>query len=151
ARRRSWCWRSGPARAVGANRLLAGCMKRPVALRSKHGRPRRDAGCGKTSRPLNDLTVRELREALDEELARLPERYRAPLVLCYPEGATRDGAARQLGLPTSTLKVRVDQGRERLRQRLLKRGLALSAALSAVAVTAGPAPAELLQAAARVD
>src|SRR5207249_5552581 len=93
--------------------------------------------------PLDDLTVRELQEALDEELARLPEKYRAPLVLCYLEGATRDEAARQLGWPTSPLKLRVEQGRELLQQRLLKRGMALSAALSAVALTAGPAPAAL--------
>src|SRR6266849_5161185 len=74
--------------------------------------------------PLETITGRELHEILDSELARLPEKYRAPLVLCYLEGATRDEAARQLGCPLGTLKSRVERGRELLRIRLVHRGLA---------------------------
>jgi RNA polymerase sigma factor (sigma-70 family) len=81
--------------------------------------------------PLAEITGRELRSALDDELARLPEKYRAPLVLCYLEGATRDEAARQLGWPLGTLKSRVERGRELLRARLTRRGLTLGVALSA--------------------
>src|SRR5205823_2157143 len=85
--------------------------------------------------PPPDLSWLEVRAALDEELARLPERYRAPLVLCYLEGKTRDEAAQGLGWSVSTLRGRLERGRERLRQRLQRRGLELSAALCAVGLT----------------
>jgi RNA polymerase sigma factor (sigma-70 family) len=67
--------------------------------------------------------TRDLRRALDEELAALPEKYRTPLVLCYLEGLTHEEAARQLGWPLGTVKTRVLRGRERLRGRLARRGL----------------------------
>jgi len=96
--------------------------------------------------PLEAMTGRELSEVLDEELARLPEKYRAPLVLCYLEGATRDEAARQLGCPVPTLKSRVDRGRELLHMRLTRRGLTLSAALSAAGLVHASASAAPLAA-----
>jgi RNA polymerase sigma factor (sigma-70 family) len=85
--------------------------------------------------PAEELSARELQAALHEELARLPEKYRAPLVLCYLEGATRDEAARQLGWPVGTLKSRVERGRDLLHSRLAHRGLTLSAALSTALLT----------------
>jgi RNA polymerase sigma factor (sigma-70 family) len=78
---------------------------------------------------------RELGALLDEELARLPERYRAPLVLCYLEGTTRDQAARRLGLSLRTLDRRLQHGRETLRRRLMRRGLTLSAGFLAATMT----------------
>jgi RNA polymerase sigma factor (sigma-70 family) len=83
----------------------------------------------------------EVRIALDEELGRLPERYRAPLVLCYLEGQQRDEAAARLGLAAGALHGRLERGRELLRQRLLHRGLDLSAMLLAVALGEGVARA----------
>src|SRR5262249_46601413 len=88
---------------------------------------------------------RELVGALDEEVNRLPERYRAPLVLCHLEGRTRDEAARELGWSLATLKRRLEQGRDLLRAGLARRGLALPGALLAAALTqaataAVPAP-----------
>jgi RNA polymerase sigma factor (sigma-70 family) len=93
--------------------------------------------------PLAQLTVREAQAILDEELARLAEKYRAPLVLCYLEGKTRDEAASQLGWSAKLVKSRLAQGRERLRYRLSRRGLTLSAALTATLLTQQAAPAAL--------
>jgi RNA polymerase sigma factor (sigma-70 family) len=60
---------------------------------------------------------------LFEEVDRLPERYRGPIVLCALEGLTNDQAARELGLPVRTIQRRLAQGRERLRTRLVRRGI----------------------------
>jgi RNA polymerase sigma factor (sigma-70 family) len=98
---------------------------------------------------LAEITGRELVSALDEELARLSEKDRLPLVLCYLEGLTQDEAGKRLGLSLSTLKRRLERGRERLRIRLTKRGLALSAALSSALLspaTASALPPALLKA-----
>src|SRR5262249_27418868 len=56
--------------------------------------------------------------------ARLPARYREPLVLCYLEGLTTEAAARRLRCPQGTILSRLSRGRERLRTRLTRRGLA---------------------------
>jgi RNA polymerase sigma factor (sigma-70 family) len=85
----------------------------------------------------DDLTWREVRAVLHEELTRLPERYRVALVMWYLESKTQDQAAAQLGLAKSTLKVRLERGKELLRARLVRRGLGPAALL--VAAT-WPAP-----------
>ncbi|MCI0459796.1 MAG: sigma-70 family RNA polymerase sigma factor [Gemmataceae bacterium] len=87
--------------------------------------------------PLEEVTARELLTVLDEELARLPERCRAALVLCYLQSKTCDDAARLTGQSVRTLKRRLEQGRERLRARLERRGLALPAALLVAGLTHG--------------
>lgn len=64
----------------------------------------------------------EVREALRQELQRLPEKYRAPLVLCYFEGRTHEEAARSLGMPRGSIAKRIGEALERLRERLRDRG-----------------------------
>ena len=78
--------------------------------------------------PWNDIAP-----LLDRELSRLPDKYRAAVVSCDLEGRSRRDAARQLGWPEGTLKVRLMQARAILARRLARQGVVLSVgALAAV-------------------
>jgi RNA polymerase sigma factor (sigma-70 family) len=117
-----------------------------ASLRRDHARrQRRDraAAAPAPRDPAAEVTWREVQSILDEELQRLPERYRVPLILCYLECLTRDEAAQQLGLSPGTLHGRLERGRDGLRQRLTKRGLTLSAVLSAAVLGEGVTQAAL--------
>jgi RNA polymerase sigma factor (sigma-70 family) len=129
------CWLHGVAGRVAAK------LKRGHARRRER---ERGAAPPVPRGPAEEVSWREVQAALDEELGRLPERYRAPLVLCYLECLTRDEAAQQLGLSAGSLHGRLERARGLLRQRLTRRGLTLSAALSAAAVGEGLAPAATL-------
>jgi C-terminal peptidase prc len=87
---------------------------------------------------------RELAAALDDELGRLPARYRSPLLLCYLEGQTSDQAAGHLGWSLRTLQRRLAQGRDLLRRRLTRRGITLSAAILAPVLAQGAGASALL-------
>jgi RNA polymerase sigma factor (sigma-70 family) len=84
--------------------------------------------------PLDDSAPGELRAILDEELTRLPARYRGPVVLCELEGVSRPEAARRLGIPEGTLSSRLARAKAQLRDRLVHRGLALPAVMISTAL-----------------
>ena len=79
----------------------------------------------------DELTWREVRQIVHEELNRLADRFRAPLVLCYLEGKPQDRAAAELGLAKGAFRGRLERGREQLRRRLVRRGLGATAAVLA--------------------
>jgi RNA polymerase sigma factor (sigma-70 family) len=127
----------GPHDAIGP--WLYGVATR-VAMRSRSEAARRRRFQPITSEvaAVDDecsIVNRETGEILDQELSRLPSKYRHPIVLCYLEGQTHEEAARQLKWPIGTVKGRLARARDLLQSRLVRRGLtpavgALSLALS---------------------
>lgn len=120
------------AAGIGTGASLAGWLYRVayrVALRARS----RTGRVGPLPEELpaapatEDAVWRDLRPVLDEEVNRLPEKYRLPVVLCYLQGHTNEEAARQLGCPRGTILSRLARARDRLRARLTRRGLALAA------------------------
>ena len=79
----------------------------------------------------------ELQPLLDQELSRLPDKYRSAIVLCELEGKTRREAAGQLGVPEGTLAARLARGRLMLAKRLSRCGLAISGGALSLALSQG--------------
>lgn len=105
-----------------------------LALRARADTARRPVADGgnldmRAAEPDTTSLWHDLRPVLDEELQRLPEKYRVPVILCYLEGCTHADAARQLGWPKGTVAGRLARARELLRDRLTRRGVTLSSAL----------------------
>jgi RNA polymerase sigma factor (sigma-70 family) len=119
------------ARAIDRPAALAGWLygvalrvalkARPPASPAPLAEPATDP-----SDPTGRLVADELRLALDEEVARLPDADRDLLVLVYLEGKTHDEAARALGCPLGSVAWRLGKARDNLRRRLLRRGIELS-------------------------
>ncbi len=102
--------------------------------------------------PLESLSARELMGLIDREIARLPEKYRLPVVLCDLEERTQEEAARLLGWTLGSFRGRLVRGRERLRARLIRRGIApvaLAAAFMPSAADASSLTASLSRLAVR--
>jgi RNA polymerase sigma factor (sigma-70 family) len=125
-------------------------VARRVALKARTAESRRRRHETRAAVPacgggdlLDALSARELLALLDEEVTRLPEAYRAPVVLCGLEGRSQDDAARLLGWTPGSVKGRLERGRRRLHERLARRGVTLPAALLTLGLgqSAGPLPA----------
>jgi RNA polymerase sigma factor (sigma-70 family) len=132
-----------------ANRRRA--HERQVSAMSPHSEcePAFDEPDDRQPGPLDAATRRELRAVLDEELSRLPEKYRMPMVLCYLEGKSNEEAAAQLRWTKGTVSGRLARARDLLRGRLARRGVVLSAGalapmLTQNAVSAATVPAALI-------
>ena len=135
-------WLHGTARRVALRVRRAAGERRgvspPVRNRRPYAAPLADPD------PSEEAAARELRRVLDQELQGLPAKYRAPLVLCDLEGKTHEQAARELGWPKGSVAKRLNGGRERLRARLMRRGVGPAAALTIFTtkeLTAAPAAA----------
>jgi RNA polymerase sigma factor (sigma-70 family) len=92
----------------------------------------------------------ELLAVLDEEVAALPDECRSAVVACFLREQTQDEAAKQLGWSLSTLRRRLDRGKELLRARLTRRGATLSALLLTNSLASAKVPPALLDSAVRV-
>jgi RNA polymerase sigma factor (sigma-70 family) len=109
----------------GVARRLA--LKLRVSLSRRRGHEGR-AALPPEARPMNDCTLQERDRLLHEELGRLPDKYRLPVLLCYWEGLTHEQAAGQVGWSRWTFKDRLERARALLRLRLERRGVTLSVA-----------------------
>jgi RNA polymerase sigma factor (sigma-70 family) len=122
-------WLHGIARRTALNARRSAARRREIEMQIVRPAGRVD----------ND--VADILPILDEELARLPEKYRLPIILCDLEGRTRKTAARQLRWPEGTVAGRLAEGRQQLAQRLTKRGVSLTASALVAAITAKTAAA----------
>ena len=111
-------------------RRLALKAKTAAARRAKH--EARAMPPAPSPDPLDALSFGEVRAAVAEEVARLPDELRVPLVLCYWQGDSQPAAAARLGCSLSTLKRRLDTGRDRLAARLARRGFTATAVFAAL-------------------
>jgi RNA polymerase sigma factor (sigma-70 family) len=123
------------ARSLDRRGSLAGWLHAVagrVALRARAGHGRQqplteEVSAMNATDPPSEAARRELRALIDEELRRLPEKYRGPVLLCDVQGRSHDEAARQLGYPAGSMSWRLARGRELLRRGLERRGVALAA------------------------
>ena len=126
--------RSGSIRVRGSLAPWLFAVARRIAHRARRRAiGRREAPCPADfeaidpTSPADSLERLETSRILFEEIGRLPERYRAPLVLCHVEGRTHDQAATDLGWPVGTVRGRLSRARVLLRDRLHRRGVGVTA------------------------
>ncbi len=140
------------ADSIGDRTLLAPWLygvARRVALKARGQAARRSRreGTSAADAPepadagVADAPWLDLRPVLHEELDRLPEKYRKPVILCHLQGMTHSEAAQELAWPVGTVSVRLSRARKLLHDRLSRRGLSATAALWVAALTAEAAAA----------
>jgi RNA polymerase sigma factor (sigma-70 family) len=126
------------------------CNLARSALRARQRRRRAETEAVNrgSDNPLDEPSSSEQLALLDEELSRLPERYRLPVVLCCLEGRTQEEAAALLGWTPGSVRGRLERGRRRLKERLIRRGLTLAVAAGAALALERPLLADSLRGAA---
>jgi RNA polymerase sigma factor (sigma-70 family) len=110
-------WLHGVARRIAAKARVRAAARRCVETQAA------SVAASLRDSDRNTATVVEDWDVIHEEVDRLPAKYRALVVLCYLEGQTYEQAARQIGCPVGTVRVRLSRARERLRTRLTRRGI----------------------------
>jgi RNA polymerase sigma factor (sigma-70 family) len=127
-------WLHGVARRMATN------ARRSAARRTRH---ERQACPPPAADPAWQAAWREVQAILDEEIQRLPETYREPLVRCCLEHRSCAEVATQMGLQEPTVRSRVSRARKLLERRLARRGVSLTVLSAAVAVAGSRAAAEV--------
>ena len=125
-------WLHGVALRVAAKARISAARRR---ARERRGG---EMAAGRAVDSVGAVEGGERWAELHEELGRLPDAFRAPLVLCYLEGLTQEQAAAQLRWRLGTLQSRLARGRAKLKSRLARRGVALSTALLGAGLAAAP-------------
>ncbi len=103
----------------------------------------RQGAIARSDWPSEELEKAKVRSVIDEELVKLPERYRVPVILCYLEGLRHEEIAQRLGCPLGTVESRLSRARAQLRDRLTRRGLSPTASTLAVALSPADATASM--------
>jgi RNA polymerase sigma factor (sigma-70 family) len=139
------------AGSLRQGKLLAGWLYRVahrianrarVVSARRRGRERQGVEMAQ-ARPGGAEGEADLGPLLHEEVNRLPEKYRVPVLLCYLQGRTNEQAARELAWPVGTVKGRLTRARALLRGRLVRRGVGLSLGILGTALTQSLAPAAI--------
>jgi RNA polymerase sigma factor (sigma-70 family) len=129
--------KAGAVRGASAGGWLHRVAVTAALKRKARGRTVAGAVEAATSAP-DPLERAELAAAVHEELARLPDRYRLPVVLCDLEGETQPAAAARLGWPVGSVAGRLSRARALLRDRLTRRGFAPAGSVLVLPLVAVP-------------
>ncbi|WP_435006074.1 sigma-70 family RNA polymerase sigma factor [Tundrisphaera lichenicola] len=148
------------ATAVRGRESLAGWLYEVAQRLSRKARSRAERRKvvegqvpGRMALPDEELDRAEVRALIDEEIRRLPQRYREPFLLCYTEGLRHHEIAQRLECPVGTVESRLSRARDRLRSSLARKGLAITAGIGAAALLPSKCfasvPAKLVESTAR--
>ena len=121
-------WLHGVAHRVSMRARADGSLRR-----ARDARRACEAGFpGEPTEPPVDAGALEQADAVHDEIRKLPDKYRIPIIMCYLEGLTHEQAAERLSWPLGSVKGRLARARDLLRSRLKRRGFVASAELTAI-------------------